>query len=188
MFRAPSCGSHFSEAAKPVLPNWGLVELIEAAARAGSPERGTAAMRRLSQSCTASGSDWALGVEARSRALLSEDETADRLHREAFTRPDVLAELAKFDVVRYAVPGKEERAFKVDYVPTLVLTDEKGQEVEYYRYDRLIAPANLDDDDFNPDKLWAAPKPASGGRQPPVRGGKQGADAPRSPLPCPVTT
>ncbi|HEY7315087.1 MAG TPA: DUF1571 domain-containing protein [Gemmataceae bacterium] len=68
------------------------------------------------------------------------------------------------------------------HLPMLVLTyDEKGQEVEYYRHDRLIAPANLDDDDFNPDKLWAAPKPASGGRQPPVRGGKQGADAPRSP-------
>ena len=33
-----------------VFPNWGLVELIEAAARSGSPERGTAAMRQLSES------------------------------------------------------------------------------------------------------------------------------------------
>jgi hypothetical protein len=54
-------------------------------------------------------------------------------------------------------------------LPMLVVTyDDKGQEVEYYRYDRLQAPVNLDDDDFNPDKLWAAPKPASGERQPPV--------------------
>jgi hypothetical protein len=46
-------------------------------------------------------------------------------------------------------------------LPLLVITyDDKGTEVEYYRYDRLIAPANLDDDDFNPDKLWAAPRPA----------------------------
>jgi hypothetical protein len=44
-------------------------------------------------------------------------------------------------------------------LPLLVATyDDKGQEVEYYRYDRLMTPANLDDDDFNPDKLWAAPK------------------------------
>ncbi len=53
------------------------------------------------------------------------------------------------------------------HLPLLVVTyDDKGNEVEYYRYDRLIAPANLDDDDFNPDKLWTAPKPASPQRQP----------------------
>src|SRR5579864_7469621 len=66
--------------------NWGLVELIEAAARAGSPERGTAAMRRLAESTSVSGTDWALGVEARSRALLSDGETAQCLYREAIER------------------------------------------------------------------------------------------------------
>src|SRR4029077_6364834 len=66
--------------------NWGLVELIEAAARAGSPERGTAAMRRLAESTSVSGTDWALGIEARSRALLSDGEAADRLYREAIER------------------------------------------------------------------------------------------------------
>lgn len=49
------------------------------------------------------------------------------------------------------------------HLPMLVITyDEKGNEVEYYHYDRLITPANLDDDDFNPDKLWPkqpAPRP-----------------------------
>lgn len=40
-------------------------------------------------------------------------------------------------------------------LPMLVITyDDKGNEVEYYRYDRMMTPANLDDDDFNPDKLW----------------------------------
>jgi DNA-binding CsgD family transcriptional regulator len=66
--------------------NWALVELVEAAARCGSPERATDALRRLSEATKASGSDWALGVEARSRALLSEGETADRLYREAIAR------------------------------------------------------------------------------------------------------
>jgi hypothetical protein len=66
--------------------NWGLVELVKAAARAGSPERATGAMRRLSEFTSVSGTDWALGVQARSRALLSEGETADRLYREAFKR------------------------------------------------------------------------------------------------------
>ena len=40
-------------------------------------------------------------------------------------------------------------------MPVLVIThDETGREVEYYCYDRILAPARLDDDDFNPDKLW----------------------------------
>ena len=81
-----------AESASAYLPNvspsvnWGLVELVEAAARCGLPERATDAVRRLSESTSASGSDWALGVEARSRALLSEGETADRRYREAIER------------------------------------------------------------------------------------------------------
>ena len=43
-------------------------------------------MRRLAESASVSGTDWALGVEARSRALLSEGEAADRLYREAIER------------------------------------------------------------------------------------------------------
>jgi hypothetical protein len=40
-------------------------------------------------------------------------------------------------------------------MPVLVLTqDETGHEVEYYCYDRLECPVKLDEDDFNPDKLW----------------------------------
>jgi hypothetical protein len=37
--------------------NWGLVELIEAAARAGSPEGGTGAIRRLAESTSVNGTD-----------------------------------------------------------------------------------------------------------------------------------
>jgi DNA-binding CsgD family transcriptional regulator len=68
-----------------VLPpaNWAVVELIEAATRSGAPERAAPALQRLSQMTRASGTDWALGIEARARALVSEGEAADRRYREA---------------------------------------------------------------------------------------------------------
>jgi DNA-binding CsgD family transcriptional regulator/tetratricopeptide (TPR) repeat protein len=77
---------------------WGLVELIEAAVRSGKPERAADALRRLSETMCASGTDWALGIEARSRALLSDDEAAERLYREAIerlARTRIRAELAR---------------------------------------------------------------------------------------------
>ncbi len=50
-----------------VLPpaNWAAVELIEAATRSGAPERAAPALQRLSHMTRASGTDWALGIEAR---------------------------------------------------------------------------------------------------------------------------
>jgi hypothetical protein len=50
-----------------------------------------------------------------------------------------------------------------NHLPVLVQTrDESGREVEYYRYDRLQYPVKLDADDFNPEKLWARPRPGGG--------------------------
>jgi DNA-binding CsgD family transcriptional regulator len=66
-----------------VFANWAVAERIEAATRSGAPELGAGALQRLSAIARASGSDWALGVEARSRALLSEGENAETLYREA---------------------------------------------------------------------------------------------------------
>jgi DNA-binding CsgD family transcriptional regulator len=89
-------GSQYPD--EPGLATWSLVELIEAAARTGQPERATAALRRLAESTSAAGTDWALGIEARSRALLSGGESADRLYREAIQRlgrTRVRAELAR---------------------------------------------------------------------------------------------
>ena len=54
-----------------VSPTWAPVELIEAAARNGKSEIAAEALRRLAEITSASGTDWALGVEARSRALLA---------------------------------------------------------------------------------------------------------------------
>ena len=65
---------------------WGLVELIEAAARSGKRQRAADAFQRLTESTRACGTDWALGVEARSRALLSDGEVAERLYRESIDR------------------------------------------------------------------------------------------------------
>ena len=65
---------------------WVPTEFIEAAVRAGQPERAAASLRRLQEISRASGSDWVLGVEARSHALLSEGDEAERLYREAIDR------------------------------------------------------------------------------------------------------
>jgi DNA-binding CsgD family transcriptional regulator len=65
---------------------WSLTELIEAAVRSGHPGRATDTLKRLSETTRASGTDWALGMQARSRALLSEGETAENCYREAIER------------------------------------------------------------------------------------------------------
>ena len=77
---------------------WGLVELIEAAARSGKAALAADALRRLSELARTSGTDWALGVEARSSALLTEGEPAEPLYRraiEALARTRVRVELAR---------------------------------------------------------------------------------------------
>ena len=65
---------------------WALVELIEAAVRSAVPERATGALQRLSDIARACGTDWALGAEARSRALVSDGAAAEYLYREAIDR------------------------------------------------------------------------------------------------------
>jgi DNA-binding CsgD family transcriptional regulator/tetratricopeptide (TPR) repeat protein len=65
---------------------WGLVELIEAATRSENAALGAGAFERLSETTSASGTEWALGIEARSQALLSDGREAERLYREAVDR------------------------------------------------------------------------------------------------------
>ena len=64
-------------------PTLAVAELVEAAVRAGEVELAGRALERLEETTGASGTDWALGVRARSCALLSEGDRAERLHREA---------------------------------------------------------------------------------------------------------
>jgi DNA-binding CsgD family transcriptional regulator len=63
--------------------NSALAELVEAGARCGMTEPAASAYRVLAQRTDASGTDWALGVGARSHALLAEGDEADGLYREA---------------------------------------------------------------------------------------------------------
>jgi DNA-binding CsgD family transcriptional regulator len=87
-----------SEYGEVVAENWGLSELAEPATRTGRADLATDALKRLATKARATGSDWALGIEARSRALLSEGDRAERGFREAIGhlgRTRVRAELAR---------------------------------------------------------------------------------------------
>jgi DNA-binding CsgD family transcriptional regulator len=66
--------------------NWGIVELIEAGARDGTPENVTDAHRRLLDMANVTGTNWAIGVAERSTALLSEGAAAESSYREAIDR------------------------------------------------------------------------------------------------------
>jgi ATP/maltotriose-dependent transcriptional regulator MalT len=81
---------------------WVLPELVEAASRTGDAEVASEALQRLAQTTQPSGSDFALGLEARSRALLSDGAAADQLYREAierFSRTRLRPELARAHLV-----------------------------------------------------------------------------------------
>jgi DNA-binding CsgD family transcriptional regulator len=66
-----------------VVENWGLSELVEPAVRTGRIDLATEALSRLAMKARAAGTGWALGIEARSRALVSEGSVADALFLEA---------------------------------------------------------------------------------------------------------
>ncbi len=63
--------------------DWVMPELIEAAVRAGELDLAVEIDRRLMDRSRASGTDWALGIGARSHALLADDGRADDLYTEA---------------------------------------------------------------------------------------------------------
>jgi DNA-binding CsgD family transcriptional regulator len=66
-----------------VTSSWALYELIEAASRSGQHALANAAMDRLAERTRASGTAWAKGTEARSRALVEDGEAVNTLFREA---------------------------------------------------------------------------------------------------------
>jgi hypothetical protein len=67
-------------------PTWAVAELIEAAVRLEDHALAHRGLERLAGTTQASGTELALGIEARSRALLSAGDAAESLHREAIER------------------------------------------------------------------------------------------------------
>ncbi|PXY36406.1 LuxR family transcriptional regulator [Prauserella flavalba] len=81
---------------------WASVELIEAATRCGTPERAEESFRWLTAATQAGGTEWGLGIQARSRALLSRGTAAEEAYREAIERlgrTRVRSELARAHLV-----------------------------------------------------------------------------------------
>jgi hypothetical protein len=63
-----------------------MAELVEAAVRSGERQLAGLALERLAETTSAAGTDWALGIQARSRALLSDGAPAEALYRDAIER------------------------------------------------------------------------------------------------------
>ncbi len=68
------------------LSAWALPELIEASARSGKLRAGVEALVRLTEATSAAEGDWALGLQARSRALLSTGKNAEDAYLEGIDR------------------------------------------------------------------------------------------------------
>jgi DNA-binding CsgD family transcriptional regulator len=81
---------------------WVVPELAEAASRTGDVALVRAALEWLSERTRVTPSDWSLGIEARLRALLGEDDVAERSYRESIERlgrTRVRVELARAHLV-----------------------------------------------------------------------------------------
>jgi len=84
------------------ITNWALVELVEAAARHGQSDVARAGLERLTHRTRASGTSWACGIEARSRALLGQGGSTEDLYQEALdhlTRTRMRVHLARAHLV-----------------------------------------------------------------------------------------
>jgi DNA-binding CsgD family transcriptional regulator len=84
--RALAAAQQASDGRSPVFTIWALPELAEAAARLGEREVVRSALEWLAEIARVSASDWAQGIEARSRALHADGEVAEELYREAIER------------------------------------------------------------------------------------------------------
>jgi DNA-binding CsgD family transcriptional regulator len=83
---ALAAARHATQVEELTLYGWSLIELVEAAARSGDLAAAAGALDMLAKRTRLSGTDWALGIEARSRALLSDGARAEALYREAIER------------------------------------------------------------------------------------------------------
>jgi len=100
-----------------VLFGWSLVELVEAGARSGAHDAAAGALRQLEERTRAAGTEWALGVLARSSALLEHGQAAEALYREAIERLErcrILVHLARAYLVYGEWLRRENRRLQQD--------------------------------------------------------------------------
>jgi DNA-binding CsgD family transcriptional regulator len=114
-------------------PTWAMAELIEAAARSGHNDIAADALARLAETTSVSGTDWGRGIEARSRALLSEGDAAERLYREAIERLGrcrVRADLARAHLVYGEWLRRERRRVdaRAEFRTALEMLESMGME------------------------------------------------------------
>jgi DNA-binding CsgD family transcriptional regulator len=83
---ALAAARHASDLAHIVVSMWAWPDLIEAAVRSGDRHLAGDVLDRLTETTRAGGTEDGLGIEARSRALLSEGEAAEGHYREAIGR------------------------------------------------------------------------------------------------------
>jgi DNA-binding CsgD family transcriptional regulator len=68
---------------EPFVSMWALPELVEAALRAGNVERAQEALHRLAETTRPCGTDFAVGMELRCRAIVTDGKSAEDLYRQA---------------------------------------------------------------------------------------------------------
>jgi DNA-binding CsgD family transcriptional regulator len=85
---ASAAGEAIENGIDPWTPAWALPEVVEAAIRLGETELARDAVDRLAAATQPADTDFALGVEARSRALVSSGEAAELLFHESIERLD----------------------------------------------------------------------------------------------------
>ena len=113
-----------------------------AAFRSGKTERAADALHRLSAMTHASGTDWALGIEARSRARLSDGDTAERLYLEAIGRLGrtcIRVELARAHLLCGEWPRRER--WRLDAREQLRAAHEMSTGIDRLPRPSQIAPA-----------------------------------------------
>ena len=83
---ALAAARHASEHKHVPVSMWAVPELIEAAVRTGNTRMASDTLDLLAETTRPGGTDYGLGIEARSRALLSEGKAAEGHYREAIDR------------------------------------------------------------------------------------------------------
>jgi DNA-binding CsgD family transcriptional regulator len=92
---ALAAARHACEYEDVMVYGWALAELVEAAVRDGELDEAAAALGRLTERTQASGTEWALGIEARCGALLEGDESLYRESVDRLAHSRAVVELAR---------------------------------------------------------------------------------------------